>query len=302
MLYDGAETVLAGNAEAFLGGLVAATARASWSRDVRRGDAAGRHPRPASGWCRRRSSTRALDGRPFMVAGTFGFVLSLPHGADHRRLDRERAVSGHLRPAPAHAGDARSRSCSASCCRWARVFAIDVVLMMLVAGFVLGVWPQGSALFFVLVVVVLRAACRSSLGLIFSATSATPAEAVQKTVLVEHSAGAALGLRVPDPRTCRRPIQWVAELFPATHYIRVSRAIYLRGAGPLELWPELCRCSASSEALLDGGARCARWSGGVDAWRGRRLRHERAGDRVPRGQRAAPRPGVHRRRDRRSRS
>jgi ABC-2 type transport system permease protein len=35
------------------------------------------------------------------------------------------------------------------------------------------------------------------------------------------------------------PVQWVAELLPATHYIRVSRAIYLRGAGPLELLPEL---------------------------------------------------------------
>ena len=35
------------------------------------------------------------------------------------------------------------------------------------------------------------------------------------------------------------PVQWVAELIPATHYIRVSRAIYLRGAGPLDLWFEL---------------------------------------------------------------
>jgi hypothetical protein len=31
----------------------------------------------------------------------------------------------------------------------------------------------------------------------------------------------------------------VAELFPATHYIRVSRAIYLRGEGPITLLPEL---------------------------------------------------------------
>ena len=26
---------------------------------------------------------------------------------------------------------------------------------------------------------------------------------------------------------------------PATHFIRLTRAIYLRGAGPLELWSEL---------------------------------------------------------------
>ena len=33
--------------------------------------------------------------------------------------------------------------------------------------------------------------------------------------------------------------QWIAEVIPATHYIRVARAIYLRGAGPIELLPEL---------------------------------------------------------------
>jgi ABC-type polysaccharide/polyol phosphate export permease len=30
----------------------------------------------------------------------------------------------------------------------------------------------------------------------------------------------------------------MAELFPATHYIRISRAIYLRGEGALLLAPE----------------------------------------------------------------
>ena len=49
------------------------------------------------------------------------------------------------------------------------------------------------------------------------------------------------------------PVQWFTELFPATHYIRVSRAIYLRGEGPLDLLPELTlltlfgdRCSSCS--------------------------------------------------------
>ena len=42
------------------------------------------------------------------------------------------------------------------------------------------------------------------------------------------------------------PVQWLTEIFPATHYIRVSRAIYLRGEGPLELLPELAHPAASS--------------------------------------------------------
>ncbi len=34
-------------------------------------------------------------------------------------------------------------------------------------------------------------------------------------------------------------VQWLAKLIPATHYIRVSRAIYLRAEGPDRLLPEL---------------------------------------------------------------
>jgi ABC-2 type transport system permease protein len=34
-------------------------------------------------------------------------------------------------------------------------------------------------------------------------------------------------------------VQWLAEVFPATHYIRISRAIYMRGEGPIELAGEL---------------------------------------------------------------
>jgi ABC-2 type transport system permease protein len=35
------------------------------------------------------------------------------------------------------------------------------------------------------------------------------------------------------------PVRWFAELFPATHYIRLSRAIYVRAAGPGDLLPEM---------------------------------------------------------------
>ena len=62
------------------------------------------------------------------------------------------------------------------------MFALDVVLMVLVAGLVLGVWPHGNALFF-LVVSAFYVLISLSLGLIISATSSTAAEAVQKTVL-----------------------------------------------------------------------------------------------------------------------
>ena len=94
-----------------------------------------------------------------------------------------------------------------------------------------------------------------SLGLIISATSATAAEAVQKSVLLSIPLVQLSGFAFPI-RNMPRAVQWLTELFPATHYIRVSRAIYLRGEGPLDLLPELAHAAALRRAA-DALRRCA---------------------------------------------
>ena len=66
----------------------------------------------------------------------------------------------------------------------------------------------------------------------------TAAEAVQKTVLFSVPLVQLSGFAFPI-RNMPTVLQWVTELFPATHYIRVTRAIYLRGEGPITLAPEL---------------------------------------------------------------
>ncbi|HJQ84587.1 MAG TPA: ABC transporter permease [Candidatus Binatia bacterium] len=227
VIYDGGEAVLAGNAEGFLRSLVAATGRGL-----------GGAPRAEEGV---QVVTRALfnarlEGKPFMVAGTFGFVLSfLTTLITAVSIVNERLTGTfeQLQVTPATGLEIFL----GKIIPLGAVFALDVVLMVLVAGFVLGVWPQGSVLFFVAVssgYVLISLA----LGLIFSATSATAAEAVQKTVLFSiplvQLSGFAFAVR-------NMPLvfRWIAEVFPATHYIHVSRAIYIRGAGPLALLPEL---------------------------------------------------------------
>ena len=70
------------------------------------------------------------------------------------------------------------------------------------------------------------------------ARHASAAEAVQKTVLLSIPTIQLSGFAFPI-RSTPLPVQWFAELIPATHFIRVTRAIYLRGAGPFELWSEL---------------------------------------------------------------
>jgi hypothetical protein len=81
-----------------------------------------------------------------------------------------------------------------------------------------------------------------SLGLIFSATSATAAEAVQKTVLFSIPLVQLSGFAFPI-RNMPELLQWATELIPATHFIRVTRAIYLRGVH------SSCGANCSSSAV-----------------------------------------------------
>jgi ABC-2 type transport system permease protein len=234
VLYDGAEAVLAGNAEAYFGGIARATGVTLAATDV-----AARRPPVASAGIT--VVTRALynpgfEGTPFMVAGTFGFVLSfLTTLLTAVSIVNER-LSGtfdQLQLTPA----STLEILLGKLLPMGAVFAFDVVLMVLAAGLVMRVWPQGSALLFI-GISAFYVLFSLALGLIVSATSATAAEAVQKTVLLSIPTIQLSGFAFPI-RSLPLPIQWFAELIPATHYIRVSRAIYLRAAGFTELLPEL---------------------------------------------------------------
>lgn len=242
VLYDGAETLLAGNVEAALRGVIGSSVAAI---------AAARQPGPeATGGVEVLTQALfnpTLAGEPFMVAGTFGFVLTFLTtlltavsvvnerlGGTFEQLQVTPAtgleiVLGKLLPLGA-------------------VFSFDVLLMVFAAGLLLGVWPHGNALFFVLVssfYVVLSL----SLGLIISATSATAAEAVQKTVLSSIPLVQLSGFAFPI-RNMPVAVQWLAELFPATHYIRITRAIYLRGEGPVDLLPEIALLALFGAVML----------------------------------------------------
>lgn len=242
-IYDGTEAVLAGNAEGFLRALAGSRNR---GRDAGRVDGAEVRPSGIEVTARALFNPR-LAGEPFMVSGTFGFVLSFlttlltalsivneKQQGTFEQLEVTPATSleiflGKLLPIGA-------------------VFTLDVVLMVLIAGLLLGVWPAGSAVFFV-VISTFYVLVSLSLGLIFSITSATPAEAVQKTVLFSIPLVQLSGFAFPI-RNMPLPVRWLAELFPATHYIRLSRAIYVRAAGPFDLLPEMAALFLFGALLL----------------------------------------------------
>ncbi|MFQ5667120.1 MAG: ABC transporter permease [Candidatus Binatia bacterium] len=240
VIYDGGEAVLAGNAEGFLRGLVEATAAGL-------GRQATAPPRGAPSASSRTHSggvtvvSRALfnprlDGKLFMVSGTFGFVLSfLTVLITAVSIVNERLTGTfeQLQVTPATAVEIFL----GKILPLGAVFAGDVVLMVLVAGVTLHVWPAGSVLLFI-AVSAFYVLVSLAMGLVISATSATAAEAVQKSVLFSIPLVQLSGFAFPI-RSMPRLFRWIAEVFPATHYIRVSRAIYLRGEGLVPLLPEL---------------------------------------------------------------
>jgi len=253
VLYDGAETVLAGNAEAFLRGLVGQSGARLVSRVL---DGTGSvRERAAPGAAGPGSVTVTshalfnprLEGVPFMVAGTFGFVLSFLTVLITAVAIVNERLSGtfdQLQLTPA----TNLEILLGKLLPLGAVFALDVALMVLVAGLALGVWPAGSVVLF-FVVSTFYVVTTLSMGLIFSATSATAAEAVQKTVLFSVPLVQLSGFAFPI-RNMPAPVQWVAEAFPATHYIRFTRGVYLRGEGVAALWPELVVLALFGAALV----------------------------------------------------
>ncbi|MGH7787742.1 MAG: ABC transporter permease [Candidatus Binatia bacterium] len=235
LLYDGAETTTAGNAEAFLRGMIGASVASLTAR--------GREHQPGAaapgGGVRvvqRVLFNPTLDGTPYMVAGTFGFVLTFLTTlitAVSIVNERLQGTFEQLQVTPATSLEIFL----GKVLPLGGVFAVDVGLMVLAAGVIMGAWPNGSIPFFI-AVSSFYVLTSLALGLVISATSSSPAEAVQKTVLTSIPLVQLSGFAFPI-RNMPLPVQWVAEIFPATHYIRVSRAIYLRGEGPLELLPEL---------------------------------------------------------------
>jgi ABC-type multidrug transport system permease subunit len=250
VLYDGGEAALAGNAEAFVNSLLQASAPAlgDRARDPRRSLVPGaERARGGIGVVARAVFNPGLEGTPFMVAGTFGFVLSFlttlitavsivneKLAGTFEQLQVTPATSieillGKLLPLGA-------------------VFAFDVALMVVIAGLVLRVWPEGSALLFV-GVSAYYVLISLALGLIFSATSATAAEAVQKTVLFSIPLVQLSGFLFPV-RNMPTVVQWLANLLPATHYIKISRAIYLRAEGLGSMMPDLLFLFACGVGLV----------------------------------------------------
>jgi ABC-2 type transport system permease protein len=77
-----------------------------------------------------------------------------------------------------------------------------------------------------------------SLGLLISTAAQSQFQAMQMTMFVFLPSILLSGFMFPlagMPKVA----QWIAEILPLTHFLRLIRGIMLRGAGLLELWPDV---------------------------------------------------------------
>lgn len=77
-----------------------------------------------------------------------------------------------------------------------------------------------------------------ALGLLFSTLAATQMQAMQMTFFIVMPSVLLSGFMFPFD-TMPRPAQHIAEILPATHFMRLIRGVYLRGASASQLLPDI---------------------------------------------------------------
>jgi len=107
---------------------------------------------------------------------------------------------------------------------------------------VLGVWlfdvPIRGSLLDVYLAAVLLILANLTLGLLISTKAQSQFQAMQMTFFVFLPSILLSGFMFPFAGM-PKVVQWLAEVLPLTHFLRLIRGIMLRGAGLPELWPDV---------------------------------------------------------------
>lgn len=107
---------------------------------------------------------------------------------------------------------------------------------------VLGLWlfqvPVRGSVLDVYLVAMLLILANLALGLLISTKARSQFQAMQMTMFVFLPSILLSGFMFPFAGM-PRAVQWLAEILPLTHFLRLVRGIMLRGARWWELWPEV---------------------------------------------------------------
>lgn len=230
LLLDGSQALLAANAEAILRACVGAFDPLMTVRPVRRAavpaEQAGGLGHPVA--VQRALFNPRLDSEHFMIPGLLGYIFTfLTILVAAVAIVRERTIGTfeQLLVTPVAPGEIIA----------AKLFVLgiamlaDELLVVFVGGAWFGVWPRGS-LGLLLGSTVLYLLVTLSIGLLISATSKTPVDAIQKAVVTATPLLNVSGLVFPVA-SMPHGFQVLANALPVSHYMQVCRGIYLSGAG-----------------------------------------------------------------------
>ena len=120
---------------------------------------------------------------------------------------------------------------------FAAIGLIQTTLVLLLGAWLFEVPVRGSLLD-VYVASILLILANLTLGLLISTKAQSQFQAMQMTFFVFLPSILLSGFMFPFAGM-PKIIQWVAEVLPLTHFLRLIRGVMLRGASIVELWPEV---------------------------------------------------------------
>ncbi len=117
----------------------------------------------------------------------------------------------------------------------------------------LGLWlfkvPVRGSVLDVYLASVLLILANLTLGLMISTKAKSQFQAMQMTFFVFLPSILLSGFMFPFAGM-PKVVQWLAEVLPLTHFIRLIRGIMLRGAGLVELWPDVLALAAFTVVMM----------------------------------------------------
>jgi ABC-2 type transport system permease protein len=114
---------------------------------------------------------------------------------------------------------------------------VQASLVLVAAKYVFGV-PMIGSLVLLLIVTVVFIAANLAVGYTFSTLAESQLQAMQMMVFFLLPAILLSGFAFPF-RGMPIWAQWIGEILPVTHFLRVVRGILLKGNGWLEIWPDM---------------------------------------------------------------
>jgi len=120
---------------------------------------------------------------------------------------------------------------------YAAIGLLQTSLVLLLGLWLFDVPVRGSVLD-VYAAAMLLITANLALGLLISTKAQSQFQAMQMTMFVFLPSILLSGFMFPFAGM-PRPVQWLAEVLPLTHFLRLIRGIMLRGARIWELWPEV---------------------------------------------------------------